>query len=199
MHLGPNTKQLYSVGSSEHLSSVNETRDLGIWMDSALKFSMQCSKAANKAMQALGRIKRTFKYITPQSFLILYKTYIRPHLEYCTPAWSPLLAKDTDIIEKVQHRSTKMVATLADLPYEDRLRHLDLYSLYCRRQRADLITIYKLLHNKIQIDSSYFFTLNTFTTTRGHEYRSTAPTLVNCQKSSVNHMPCHHGHHFTLR
>ena len=84
MHLGPNTKQLYSVGSSEHLSSVNESRDLGIWMDSALKFSMQCSKAANKAMQALGWIKRTFKYITPQSFLILYKTYIRPHLEYCT-------------------------------------------------------------------------------------------------------------------
>ena len=156
MHLGPNTKQLYSVGSSEHLSSVNEIRDLGIWMDSALKFSMQCSKAANKAMQALGQIKRTFKYITPQSFLILYKTYIRPHLEYCTPAWSPFLAKDIDIIEKVQHRSTKLVATLADLPYEDRLRHLDLYSLYCRRQHADLITIYKLLHNKIQIDSSYF-------------------------------------------
>ena len=171
MHLGPNTKQLYSVGSSEHLSSVNETRDLGIWMDSALKFLMQCSKAANKAMQALGRIKRTFKYITPQSFLILYKTYIRPHLEYCTPAWSPFLAKDIDIIEKVQHRSTKLVVALADLPYEDRLRHLDLYSLYCRRQRADLITIYKLLHNKIQIDSSYFFTLNTFTTTRGHDYK----------------------------
>ena len=67
-----------------------------------------------------------------------------------------ILAKDIDIIEKVQHRSTKLVAALADLPYEDRLRHLDLYSLYCRRQRADLITIYKLLHNKIQIDSSYF-------------------------------------------
>ena len=80
MHLGPNTKQLYSVGSSEHLSSVNETRDLGIWMDSALKFLMLCSKATNMAMQALGWIKRTFKYITPQSFLILYKTYIRPHL-----------------------------------------------------------------------------------------------------------------------
>ena len=61
-----------------------------------------------------------------------------------------------DMIEKVQHRSTKPVAALADLPYEDRLRHLDLYSLYCQRQCADLITIYKLLHNKIQIHSSYF-------------------------------------------
>ena len=125
-------------------------------MDSALKSSMQCFKATNKAMQALGQIKRTFKYITLQSFLILYKTYIRPHLEHCKPVWSPFLAKEIDMIEKVQHRSTKLVAALADLPYEDRLRHLDLYSLYCRKQRTDLITIYKLLHNKIQIDSSHF-------------------------------------------
>ena len=69
MHLGPNTKQQYSVGNSEHLSPVDETRDLDIWMDSNMKFSMQCSKAANKAMQALGQIKRTFKCITPHSFI----------------------------------------------------------------------------------------------------------------------------------
>ena len=75
---------------------------------------------------------------------------------HCTPAWSPFLTKDIDIIEKIQHHSTKLVAALVDLPYEDRLRHLDLYSLYCQRQCADLITIYKLLHNKIQIGSSYF-------------------------------------------
>jgi len=56
------------VGNSEHISSVEETIDLGIWMGSTMKFSMQCCKAANKAMQAFGQIKRTFKYITPQSF-----------------------------------------------------------------------------------------------------------------------------------
>ena len=32
-----------------------------------MKFFMQCTKAANTTMQALGQIKRTFKYITPQS------------------------------------------------------------------------------------------------------------------------------------
>ena len=80
-------------------------------------------------------------------------------MEYCTPVWSPFLVKNIDMIEKVQHCSTKLVAALADLPYEDRLRHLDLYSLYCRKQRADLITIYKLLHNKIQKDSPYFLHL----------------------------------------
>ena len=68
IHLGPNTKHLYLVGNSEHLSSVEETRDLGISMDSTMKFFMQCSKAANKAMQALGQIKRTFKYVTPVFF-----------------------------------------------------------------------------------------------------------------------------------
>ena len=43
-----------------HLSPVDETRVLGIRMDSTMKFSMQCSKATNKTMQPLGQIKRTF-------------------------------------------------------------------------------------------------------------------------------------------
>ena len=57
--------KLYSTQSA---GDMRQTDNLGVWMDSALKFSMQCSKAANKAMQALGQIKRTFKHITPVFF-----------------------------------------------------------------------------------------------------------------------------------
>lgn len=57
MHLGPNSDYQYSVGDSEILSSVNEIRDLGIWTDTSMSFSLQCQKASNKAMQALGQLK----------------------------------------------------------------------------------------------------------------------------------------------
>ena len=84
-------------------------------------------------------MKRSFKYLSKDLFLFLYKTYIRPHLEYCAPTWSPYLAKDIDDLEQVQYHATKLVKSLSILPYEDRLISLQLQSLFCRRQCNDLI------------------------------------------------------------
>ena len=61
-------------------------------MSASLKPSSQCAAAASKAMSALYRSRRTFKYINEESFKILYKTYIRPNLEFCIPAWCPYRA-----------------------------------------------------------------------------------------------------------
>ena len=96
-------------------------------------------------MQALGLIRRSFKYLTTESLTMLYKVYVRPHLEYCVQSWSPYFAKDIDMLERVQHRATKLVESIASLPYETRLKELNLPSLYCRRERGDLIETFKIL------------------------------------------------------
>ena len=61
--------------------------------------------------------------------MFLYKTYVRLHLEYCVRLWCPYLAKDIDILEKVQVRTTKLVKGLERLPYTTRLQKLGVYSL----------------------------------------------------------------------
>jgi len=101
-------------------------------------------------MQSLGFIKRTFTHLTKESFLMLYKTCICPHLEYC-----------------VQQRATKLVP---HLPYKERLKHLDLYSLYCRRQRGDLIEVYKLIKNISRVSPDPFSPFSN-NITRGHDQR----------------------------
>jgi len=116
-------------------------------------------------MQSLGLIKRTFTHLTKESFLTLYKTYVRPHLEYCVPIWSPYLAKNIDKLERIQQSATKLVPGLARLPYETRLQHLDLYSLYCRRQRGDMIEVFKLMNHLTRVSPDPFFTI----VTRGHD------------------------------
>ena len=105
-------------------------------------------------------------------FIFLYKMYVRPNLEYCVQSWSPYLARDIDTLEKVQRRAAKHLRGLAHLTYESRLETLDLYSLYCRRQRGDMIETYKILKVKryYDLDPSTFFTLNT-ATTRGHSLK----------------------------
>jgi len=42
--------------------------------------------------------------------LSLYKTLVRPHVEYCSCAWNPHYNKDKELLEKIQHRY-KLVKT----------------------------------------------------------------------------------------
>ena len=104
--------------------------------------------------------KRNVRRLDKQDFLINYKTYIRPHLEYCVQAWSPHLTKDVEVLEKVQRAATKLVPELRKLEYNERLKRLDLTNLQRRRTRGDLIETYKLLSGKEGISSTQFFQLS---------------------------------------
>ena len=83
MHFGSsNLNGVYKMNDI-NLQKIDMEKYLGVFITKDCKSSIQCTKAAQKAMNSLRVITRTFKYITIDSFTILYKTYIRPHLEYC--------------------------------------------------------------------------------------------------------------------
>jgi len=103
--------------------------------------------------------------------LCLYKTLIRPHLEYCTQIWSPHYSRDRQLLEKVQHRFTRMVPGMKVLPYNERLQQLGLWTLEEGRNRADLIEMFKMLRGKSRpnFDSLFERSRNLFT--RGHSIK----------------------------
>jgi len=78
-----------------------------IGLTSNLKSASQCQQTYAKASKALGIIALTILYKTPHVLLRLYKSLVRPHLEYCVPAWSPHYEKDKVLLERVQHRFYK--------------------------------------------------------------------------------------------
>ena len=87
MHAGHNENTRYHLqqdGNKWELRSVTEERDLGVKITSDLKVSRQCLNAVSKANKVLGMVRRQFHNLDKTSFLILYKGFIRPHLEYDT-------------------------------------------------------------------------------------------------------------------
>jgi len=62
------------------------------------------------------------------------------------------LRKDVDCLEKVQRRATKLVRGLKDKSYEDRLRILGITSLEERRNRGDLIQVFRIVKGFDKVD-----------------------------------------------
>ncbi|MFZ2537548.1 MAG: hypothetical protein WAX04_01440 [Oscillospiraceae bacterium] len=167
MSLGHTLGTEYTLGGKV-LQNTEEEKDLGVWISSNLKPSLQCSKAALKAKSVLACIKRTFSSITIDSFKILFNTYIRPHIEYCVQVWNPFLKKDIEILENVQRRATKMVKALGKMSYEERLAKLKLFPLSYRRKRGDMIEVFKIMNGIDNIDREAFFSDSVTKNLRGH-------------------------------
>ena len=132
--------------SDRHILEYSELeKDLGVMVASNLKSDQQVANAVAKVSMALSLLRKTFKCWTPYNFKTLYTVFVRPHLEYAAPAWSPYLKKDINSLESVQRRATKMVKEFKNLDYLERLKSLKLTTLEERRSRGDLIQYYKVL------------------------------------------------------
>jgi len=80
---------------------VNEEKDLGVFLTSDLKSSRQCIISAVRARSNPSLIRRHFRRLDKDGFLLVYKTFVRPHLEYCIQAWSSHFKKKTFIALKL--------------------------------------------------------------------------------------------------
>ena len=67
-------------------------------MASDLTWTKQVEELVRKANKVLSLLKRKVHSKNMKNFSILYKTFVRPILEYASPVWSPHLAKDINAI-----------------------------------------------------------------------------------------------------
>ena len=126
------------------LADCNGTRHNLEEIDFRLKWPDHISHAKAKAFSTMGMLKRAFRTWVRHSFRILYTTYVRPHLEYCSSVWNPSSEEDIKNLESVQRRATKFVPDLRCAKYEDRLKAIGIPSLSHRRRRGDLIQYFKI-------------------------------------------------------
>ena len=174
LHLGPgNPKSTYTM-LGKPLEVTESERDLGIIIDGDLKFHLQTAAAVAKANKTLGIARKSFANLNKKSLPLLFKTLIRPHLEFSNCIWGPMSKGDQKLVERVQRRATKMVPELRSKPYSQRLRELDLPSLTYRRLRGDMIAVYQILHNSLDIQEG-LLKLSETRTTQDHSFKLPKP------------------------
>lgn len=184
LHLGhPHGLGDYTIDGTV-ITPCNVVRDLGILIDAHLKFHDHTTSVSKKANRILALIRRSFQYFDNKTFINLYKSFVRPILEYGNVIWGPHYILDQDQIEKVQRRATKLIHDLQNYTYNERLTALNLPSLKYRRTRGDMIMVYQLIHNYFNIDISDLFTTAALSTTRGHNFKLFKPQVTSRVRSS---------------
>ena len=115
-------------------------RDLGIIIDNKLTFKQHINKIVKIGYFKARQIIIILKTKSIALWSKVYKTYVRPHLEYNSQIWNPRNKESILKIEKIQKYFTRNVlkkCRLPYVPYNERLKLFKLDELELRREITD--------------------------------------------------------------
>ena len=139
---------LSNVYINPELNIINpslEVLDLGVYMSSNCTFDFHVSCVYKRCSNLSGWILRTFSTRETRTMMALFKSLVLSRLDYASQLWSPHLLKYVYLLEKVQRSFTKHIDGMHTMSYEERLKHLNLYSIQKRRDRYQIIYLWKII------------------------------------------------------
>ena len=146
-------------------------KDLGVTIDSKLKFHKHIELVAAKAGGTASNLLKSTVNRSPKFMLTILTTHLRPILEYASSVWNTGYIGNSILLENVQRRWTKQIDGLSDLSYSDRLEKLDLFSVKGRLWRSDMIMVWKIFHGLSTIIPEQLFKMAPRAGTRGHCFK----------------------------
>ena len=119
------------------------------------------------------------------SLFVFHKS---PIMNYCSGIWNVGYLGDVRLLEFVQRRWTREIFGIGHFSYVERLKKLDLYSVYGRSVRADLIKCWKVFHSKDDIGMLNLFSLAVNKRTRGYSLKIVLPRCNRNLKRRLFHV-----------
>ncbi|XP_068237098.1 uncharacterized protein [Palaemon carinicauda] len=154
MHIGCSNPQSYYSLLGNEILRVDQEEDFGIIISKDLKFTKQSIEAEKKSRKLVGYIKKHFKYINRHCTTAV-------HISSKTPSKIQSKKSDIDRLEAVQARATKLVPTLRQFGYRQRMECLNLFDLQTRRLRGQLMETFEIPRGITHVDHNNLFMLST--------------------------------------
>ena len=183
MRFGPDAQTCSYFLDGSKLTITDKVEDLGIIIDHNLKFDEHCAELNRKCNFICYSIIKLFRKRSPEEYFKLFKLYVRPIMEYNICFWFPTPAKYVNIIENIQRKFTRRICPMG-LSYTQRLEQLSDSTVRDRFLQFSCHLMYKALHNILQIDHTFAFSL--LSATR----RNSQKLLIPFSKLSVRKSFC---------
>ena len=121
-------------------------RDLGVQLSSSLNFSIHIENTVTAASKLVGWGLRTFCGRGRKVMLTILKSLVQPKLDYCSQLWSPTDQSSINKLEAVQKHLVDRIKDpkLTVMDYWQKLKELRLYSQERRRERYQVIFLWKI-------------------------------------------------------
>ncbi len=162
----PNLLFNYTINNTV-LERVNDIKDLGLTVTSALSWTKHIETKISKADKMLGLIKRTIGYRCPlKTKLNLYNAMVKTSLSYGSIIWSYGTKKNLKLVEAVQRRATKYISNNYTLDYKSRLKICNLLPFSYTKEIYDICFLYKCIHNFYNININNYLNFYDASTSR---------------------------------
>ena len=144
-----NIDNIYLSPFNHIINPVESLRYLGVIMSNSCSFNAHIAKTVLSCSRLISWILRTFSKRDKCTMLTFFKAVVRPILEYACQLWSPGTVNLITKLEKMQRSFTKYFFNMHELTYDNRLKDLNLYSIQRRRERYQIIYVWKILEEKV--------------------------------------------------
>lgn len=132
----------------------------------------------NNANRTLGYLRRNFSLAPMQLKLLLYKTLVRPKLEYSSSVWYPRVNIHISSLEAIQNRAARFI--LSNYSRTASVTHmkstLNLPSLSLRRKISRLCLFHKLYHTMHSLSNSLFLPPSYISSRSDHRFKVGIPS-----------------------
>ena len=119
---------------------------MGLTVQKDAEFKAHIDDIVSKCKRVMGYILRTFKTRQPETMRHLFKALVLPLAEYCSQLWSPTDRASIQKLENILKTYTRRIAGMEDKNYWERLKALSQYSLERRRERYQIIYVWKMIN-----------------------------------------------------
>ena len=120
---------------------------LGVELDYQLNFNEQVSRICQKVARQLNVLQRISKFLSEETRLLVFKSFIRSNFNYCPIIWHFCSKVNTEKLEKLQYRGLKIVYNCYESSYEELLTRANLPTLHLGRLRTIALETYKCINN----------------------------------------------------